>query len=56
MDGLLRQLMEKERGGLDLPYGGKPKFVKLAPNDNGEHLDPVFFEGVFCAYLRLFHV
>ncbi|KZV87163.1 hypothetical protein EXIGLDRAFT_652444 [Exidia glandulosa HHB12029] len=26
------------------PYGGRPKFVKLAPGDHGEWLDPVYFE------------
>jgi hypothetical protein len=27
------------------PYGGRPKYVKFAPGDHGDHLPPVFFEG-----------
>ncbi|CAA7267051.1 unnamed protein product [Cyclocybe aegerita] len=27
-----------------LPYGGRPKYVKFAPGDKGEHLPAVFFE------------
>ncbi|KIJ29080.1 hypothetical protein M422DRAFT_269604 [Sphaerobolus stellatus SS14] len=43
---MLAHLIKKERGGsIGLPYGGKPKVVKLAPDDNGEHLFPVFYEG-----------
>ncbi|EJD36514.1 hypothetical protein AURDEDRAFT_130041, partial [Auricularia subglabra TFB-10046 SS5] len=26
------------------PYGGRPKYVRLAPGDYGDYLDPVFFE------------
>jgi hypothetical protein len=27
------------------PYGGRPKYVKFAPGDYGDHLPAVFFEG-----------
>ena len=29
------------------PYGGRPKYVKLSPRDDGEFLADVFFEGEF---------
>lgn len=43
MAALLRAL----NGGDDspLPYGGRPKFIKLHPKDDGKGLAPVFFEG-----------
>jgi len=29
-----------------IPYGGRPKYVKLSPRDDGEFLADIFFEGV----------
>jgi len=42
-DLLSRMSLEKDINLL--PYGGRPKYVKFAPNDRGEHLPTVFFEG-----------
>lgn len=32
------------------PYGGRPKFVKFAPGDDGEFLPYIFYEGLIYSY------
>ncbi|EAU85675.2 hypothetical protein CC1G_10947 [Coprinopsis cinerea okayama7 len=46
-DSLLQMI--QSMGGMDVrntvvPYGGRPKYVKLAPGDTGKYLPPIFFE------------